>query len=152
MVKRAKSALMKILRDTPEFKPAEVAVAEEVMDSYLLNPGGSGYHALVAQDGPAVRGYICYGPAPMTESTWNIYWMAVSAQNRGRGTGRALLTGAEDRIKEAGGRLIIIETSSQTGYEKTRRFYLNHGYEVIAGLPDFYAPGDGKIILQKRLG
>ena len=143
---------MKILRDTPEFKPAEVAVAEEVVDSYLLTPDGSGYHALVAEADSAVSGYICYGLAPMTESTWDIYWMAVSAGNQGRGTGRALLTGAEDKIKEAKGKLIIIETSSQPQYEKTRRFYLSRGYEVIARLPDFYAPGDDKLILQKRLG
>ena len=62
-----------------------------------------------------------------------------------------MLAYAEDKIKEAEGRLIVIETSSQPGYEKTRRFYLKHGYEAIARLPDFYAPGDDKIILQKRL-
>jgi ribosomal protein S18 acetylase RimI-like enzyme len=151
MIKGDKSALMKLLRSLPEFKSAEVAVAEEVIDSYLADPAGSGYNTLVAKDGPAVIGYICYGPTPLTEGIWDIYWMAVSAEKQGKGVGGALLTYAEDRIREAKGRLIIIETSSQEGYQKTRRFYLNHGYKVIARLPDFYALGDDKIILQKRL-
>ena len=142
---------MKILRDTPEFKPAEVVVAEEVIDSYLGDPDGSGYNTLVAEADSTVIGYICYGPTPLTEGTWDIYWMAVSAEKQGKGTGGVLLAHAENRMKESQGRLIFIETSSQAGYEKTRRFYLSHGYQVIGRLPGFYAPGDDKIILQKRL-
>jgi len=151
MAKKDKPALMALLHGTPEFKPAEVVVAEEVIDSYLADPVGSGYNTLVSQNGPAVIGYICYGPTPLTEGTWDVYWIAVLAGRQGRGTGGALLDYAEDKIKEAGGGLIIIETSYQPGYEKTRRFYLNHGYKAIARLPDFYAPGDDQLILQKRL-
>lgn len=151
MLKRDKPALITLLRATPEFKPAEVVVAEEVIDSYLADPAGSGYNTLVAKDGPAISGYICYGPTPLTEGTWDVYWIAVAAGEQGKGVGSALLTYAEDKIKEAGGRLIVIETSSQPSYGKSRRFYSNHGYEAIARLPDFYAPGDDKIILQKRL-
>jgi len=151
MVKGDKPALMALLRSLPEFKPAEVVVAEEVIDSYLADPHGSGYHVFVAEADSAIAGYICYGPTPLTEGTWDIYWMAVSAEKQGKGVGGALLAYAEDKIREAGGRLIIIETSSQPEYEKTRRFHLSHGYEVIARISDFYAPGDDKLILQKRL-
>jgi GNAT superfamily N-acetyltransferase len=142
---------MALLRGLPQFKPAEVVVAGEVIDSYLADPAGSGYNTLVAEDGSAINGYICYGPTPLTEGTWDVYWMAVSAEEQGKGAGSALLSSAEDKIKEAKGRLIVIETSSQASYVKSRRFYLNHSYEAIARLPDFYAPGDDKIILQKRL-
>jgi len=151
MVKGDKPALMALLRGTPEFKLAEVVVAEEVIDSCLADPAGSGYNTLVAEADSVITGYICYGPTPLTEGTWDVYWMAVAAEKQGKGTGGALLAYAEDKIEEAKGRLIIIETSSQAGYEKTRRFYLNHGYEAIARLSDFYAPGDDKLILQKRL-
>jgi ribosomal protein S18 acetylase RimI-like enzyme len=151
MIKGDKPALITLLRATPEFKPAEVVVAEEVIDSYLADPAGSGYNTLVVEDGPAISGYICYGPTPLTEGTWDVYWMAVSAEKQDKGVGGALLAYAEDKIKEAKGRLIVIETSSQLSYVKSRRFYSNHGYEAIARLPDFYAPGDDKIILQKRL-
>jgi hypothetical protein len=58
---------------------------------------------------------------------------------------------AERDIVRAKGRLAIIETSSTPAYEKTRHFYLSQGYEVICRIPDFYAPGDDKLILQKRL-
>ena len=146
-----KPRVTEILRGTPEFKPFEVAVAEELIDSYLDDPVGSGYHILVAEVDSTVAGYICYGPTPLTDGTWDIYWMAVASEKQGRGIGSALMESAEKEIGRAKGRLVIIETSSTPAYEKTRYFYLSHGYEVICRIPDFYAPGDDKLILQKRL-
>jgi len=142
---------MEILKDTPEFKPSEVVVAEEVIDDCLNDPVNSGYHILVAEDGSAIAGYICYGPTPLTDGTWDIYWEAVAQEKRGQGIGSALMKAAEEEIRKAEGRLAIIETSSTPAYEKTRRFYLGVGYEIIARIPDFYSPGDDKLILQKRL-
>jgi ribosomal protein S18 acetylase RimI-like enzyme len=140
-----------ILRSTPEFKPFEVVVAEELIDSYLEDPSSSGYHILVAEVNSTVTGYICYGPTPLTEGTWDIYWLAVTREKQGQGIGSALMKSAEKEIVEAKGRLAIIETSSTPAYEKTRRFHISHGYEIVAYIPDFYVPGDDKLILQKRL-
>jgi ribosomal protein S18 acetylase RimI-like enzyme len=142
---------MQILRNTPEFKSPEVVVAEEVIDSYLNDPSNSGYSILVAEDGPAMVGYICYGPTPLTDGTWDLYWEAVEREKQGQGIGNSLMKAAEAEIKKAKGRLALIETSSTPVYEKTRRFLFSQGYEVIACIPDFYSPGDDKVILQKRL-
>ena len=65
---------------------------------------------------------------------------------------RVLLQAAEKEIRKAKGRLALIETSSAPAYEKTRRFHLGLGYEIIARIPDFYSPSDDKLILQKLLG
>ncbi len=147
-----KPALVQILRHTPEFKPYEVEVAEEVIDGYLRDPKGTGYHALVADSGSEVAGYICYGQTPCTAGTWDIYWVAVDGDKRGQGIGGALTKAAEDAIGKLRGRLILIETSTSPIYENTRRFYLGQGYEIVARIPDFYSPGDDLLIMQKRLG
>jgi len=123
-------------------------VAEEIIDSYLNDP--ESYRILVAEDGTGIAGYVCYGLTPLTESTWDIYWLAVSRERQGRGIGSALMTAAEGEIKQARGRLVIIETSAKPEYEKTRRFYRSHKYDFVCQIADFYAPGDDKIILQKR--
>ena len=128
-----------------------MAVAEELIDSYLDNPSGSGYHILVAEIDSTVEGYICYGSTPLTEGTWDIYWVAVARKRQDQGIGSALIRSAEEEIVEAEGRLSIIETSSTPAYEKTRNFHLSHGYEIVARIPDFYAPGDDRLILQKLL-
>ena len=128
-----------------------MAVAEELIDSHLDDPSGSGYHILVAEVDSTVEGYICYGPTPLTDGTWDIYWLAVSQQKQGQGIGGTLMKSAEEKIVKAKGRLSIIETSSTPAYEKTRNFHVSHGYEIVASIPDFYAPGDDRLILQKRL-
>jgi ribosomal protein S18 acetylase RimI-like enzyme len=150
MVAGDKPALMRILRNTPEFKPFEVVVAEEVIDSYLNDPR-AGYFTLVAEDDGKIAGYICYGETPVTIGTWDIYWVAVDPTKRGRGIGKLLSEAAETAIKKAGGRMAIIETSSTPLYENTRKFYERRGYEPVARIPDFYMPGDDKLILRKKL-
>jgi len=149
--KKDKPVVMGILRSMPEFKPAEVTVAEEVIDSYLADTSRSGYHILVAEVDSTVAGYICYGPAPLTEGTWDIYWIVVTPEKQGQGIGSALIAFAEGKIRGAGGRLVLVETSSKPQYEETRRFYQHQGYELICRISDFYAPGDDKLVLQKRL-
>jgi GNAT superfamily N-acetyltransferase len=146
-----KTTIMQILRDTPEFTPVDLTVAEEVIDSYLRDPSGLGYHTLVAEVDSLVVGYISYGPTPLTEGTWDIYWIAVAPKEQGHGVGSALLAFAEGKIKEARGRLVLVETSSKPEYERTRRFYHSRGYELVCRIADFYAPGDDKLIFQKRL-
>jgi ribosomal protein S18 acetylase RimI-like enzyme len=151
MVAGDKPALMQILRNTPEFKPFEVVVAEEVIDTYLTDADGTGYFILIAEDYAKIAGYICYGETPCTVGTWDIYWVAVARQMRGRGLGRMLTDAAETAIEKKQGRLAIIETSSTELYKNTREFYRRRGYETVARIPDFYSPGDDKLILRKVL-
>lgn len=146
-----KPALMALLRITPEFKPYEVIVAEEVIDAYLEDANGFGYNILVAIDDGTVAGYICYGSTPCTVGTWDVYWEAVDLEKRGRGIGVALTEAAEAAIIKADGRLAIIETSSTPLYENTRRFHGARGYETVARVADFYSPGDDRLIMVKRL-
>jgi ribosomal protein S18 acetylase RimI-like enzyme len=151
MTPKDKPTIMQILQATPEFTIGEVVVAEELVDCYLDDPLSSGYLTFVAEVNSRVVGYICIGPTPLTEGTWDIYWIAVSREEQIRGTGTALLAFAEDKIRESRGRLAFIETSSKTGYDKTRSFYRSRGYELVYQIADFYAPGDDKLILLKRL-
>jgi len=68
---------------------------------------------------------------------------------RGRGLGKQLTARTEEAIRAAGGHRVYIETSSREQYVPTREFYLRIGYQVEAVVEDFYAPGDGKVILVK---
>ena len=147
-----KLAVMEILRNTSEFKPMEVEVAEELIDAYLDDGIKSGYIHMVGEADSRVSGYICYGPTPLTEGTWDVYWMAVSVQQQRHGVGKALLTAAEADIQKKKGRLILIETSSKSNYEKAQRFYSKQGYDMVSRIVDFYEPGDDKLTYLKRVG
>jgi len=143
---------MTILRATPEFLPHEVEIAEELIDACLADQKESGYYILVAEADGRVAGYICFGNTPLTEGTWDIYWLAVERALQGQGIGRALMKEAEESIKAMHGRLAVIETSGKPDYNKTIRFHIQQGYKETAIIPDFYAVGDPKIIMVKKLG
>jgi ribosomal protein S18 acetylase RimI-like enzyme len=146
-----KNAVMEILRNTSEFKPVEVDVAEELIDAYLDEGLMSGYYNYVCEVDGQVLGYICYGPTPLTEGTYDVYWMAVSLQAQRQGVGRALLVAAESDIKARHGRLILIETSGKPNYIKAQNFYASRGYDMISRIADFYEPGDDKLTYLKRV-
>ena len=82
MIDEDKAEVMKILLTTPEFTISEVEVAEELIDSYLEYGTSSGYHILVAEVALKPAGYICYGPTPLTDGTWDIHWLAVAPGSR----------------------------------------------------------------------
>jgi ribosomal protein S18 acetylase RimI-like enzyme len=149
--KEYRPAIVTILRSTPEFKPSEVVVAEEVLDSYLHSPLDSGYFSNVVKLNSSIVGYVCFGPTPCTEGTWDLYWLVVERNYQGKGIGKYLLSYVEERIEKAQGRLIIIETSSTPEYDKTRKFYRTNGYELVCQIDDFYTPGDHKIVFRKKI-
>lgn len=96
-------------------------------------------------------GYACFGPHPLTQGTFDLYWIAVDPTVRGRGIGRALLSQVEAEIQARAGRLLLIETSGTPAYTAARRLYETCGYPCEAIVHDFYAPGDDLLIFSKHL-
>lgn len=144
-----RQALVRLVEATALFSAAEKDVAVEVLDAFLENPGKD-YFALGAftQRG-SLLGYACYGPTPCTSGTWDLYWIAVSGESRGRGIGTLLMEEIERRLVQQHARLVLIETSSRADYEPTRGFYERRGYEVVARVPDFYDVGDDRVIFAR---
>ena len=129
----------------------ELDVALDVLDSSFDHPDQD-YTALGAFSRRGdLLGYVCYGPTPCTRGTYDLYWIAVHPDAHGTGVGTALLQEVERRLVRTDARLVIIETSSLPAYEPTRAFYRKRGYEVVARVPDFYAPGDDRLIFARPL-
>lgn len=147
-----REAVLALVEATGFFRPAEVEVAREVLDAALAGGEGGHYQSFAACLGGRVVGWVCFGPTPCTEGTFDIYWIAVAREQQGKGIGAALMEYAEGLIAARGGRLAVVETSGRPDYEPTRRFYLGLGYREASRVRDFYAPGDDKVVYTKRLG
>ena len=152
MKREDKETVLDFIRLTNMFTPAEITVAQELMDIYLDQPGQQDYRLAVAENGGgSVVGYLAYGPTPLTAGTYDLYWIAVAPDRQGSGFGRELVNWLEEKAAAEGGRIVLIETSSQPKYEPTRRFYACLGYEEVSRIPDFYRPGDDRITYLKRI-
>ncbi len=144
-------AIIEITAESGVFKPVEIDCVEELWEDFIEKGTDSGYEFLVfCREEGQVVGYVCFGPHPLTEGTFDLYWIAVHPENRERGVGRALLAQVEERVREASGRLLLIETSGTLPYVPARHLYESAGYEREATIRDFYAPGDDLIVFSKR--
>jgi ribosomal protein S18 acetylase RimI-like enzyme len=145
-------ALVALTAGTGFFKPLEIDALGEVLDDYHAVNIAHGHRAFAWEEGGRILGYVYHAPAPMTDRTWYLYWIAVSKEAQRGGFGGRLLAFVEEDVRAQNGRLLLIETSSTPHYEPTRRFYLKHGYAQAAHIPDFYADGDGLVVFSKRIG
>jgi ribosomal protein S18 acetylase RimI-like enzyme len=155
LVAADRSGVFRILENAGNFTPAEVGIALELIDEWLELGEHSGYltYVLEARDPEKseVLGYVCFGPTPLTESTFDVYWIAVDKSKHRGGVGKRLLKFSEEEVVRRGGKMLLIETSSQETYGGTIQFYERTGYELVGKIPEYYKPGDDKLIFAKRL-
>lgn len=145
------SQIQDIAVRTRLFNQEEVETVEALWQDYLtVGPVVGGYNFIVERDGEKVLGFACYGPRDLTSGVFDLYWIAVDASVQRNGVGRRLLIAAEEAVRQAGGRMLIAETSGSPDYEPTRKFYLGMGYAMEATIRDFYSAGDDLAIFVKR--
>ncbi len=163
-----RAALLRLVADQTNFTEDEKKIAGEVIDDGLL--GRDDYRLLIAGEvtdhgtsrpglanlpaGKRLQGagellaFICFGPIPMTERSFDLYWIATAPAHGRRGIASRLLAAME---KELNGSVVYVDTSSTAGYARARAFYEKNGYRIAARLQDFYKPGDDRVIYRKEL-
>jgi ribosomal protein S18 acetylase RimI-like enzyme len=153
---RDRERIHQILVATARFSEEEVKCAMELVDLSLEHPEKNDYyvHVLETPDsGPSrsVQGYVCFGPTPLTDGVFDLYWIAVDPNRQGQGIGQLLLKFVENEVRRQKGRMLLIETSSKESYGPTLRFYERSGYDEISRIKDFYRIEDDKVIFCKKL-
>src|SRR5262245_57039161 len=161
-----RAQLIDILSQGAGFRSAEVACAIELLDAALAPADGGGdsdrdsdsdgYEARVAVTnetgtGDRVVGYACFGATPMTDATYDLYWLVVADDARGRGIGGQLWAAVEIELRQRGARVVRVETSSLEGQGGARRFYEKTGFRLSGAIPDFYRQGDDLLVFAKVL-
>ena len=135
-----------LIHATGVFTDAEIRVAEELAQERLSRGDSCDYYFVMAEQDGSLIGYTCYGPIACTISSYDIYWIAVHPELQRGGLGRRLIEETGRFIRGSGGTRIYVETSQRPQYDGSRAFYKNAGYRLETVVPDFYAPGDGKVI------
>ncbi len=143
--------LMELARKIELFFQNDFEIIEELWTEFAKKGDvDSHYHFVVAKQGDHFLGFACYGQRPLTDGTFDLYWIGVNQQQQGQGIGKALLRTVEEKIRHLGGRMLIAETEGKLSFEPTRRFYLAAGYEIEARIRDFYRPEEDLFIFIKR--
>ncbi|MBN1828084.1 MAG: GNAT family N-acetyltransferase [Deltaproteobacteria bacterium] len=152
LVESDRPALVNLIKGQAVFRKEERIVAVEVLDEALKKGDESGYFFYCAfTERLSLAGYICFGPIPMTDNRYDLYWLAVDRRFTRMGYATELMSAAEKAIRSRGGKSIYIETSSLEAYHPARELYKRFGYHITARIKDFYRFGDDKIIYAKHV-
>lgn len=146
-------AIARVAQDAGVFTTEELKVVQEMVEGFF-NPEPRDDHTFVVfrnGDPNSIAGFACYGPTPLAQGIWDLYWICVDRTQQANGYGGILLREIENRVRANNGRAVYLETSSSSEYQRARDFYQRHGYECVACLTDFYAPGEDKIVYRKVL-
>jgi len=138
-------------RGTEAFKPIEIQALQEVLDDFHAQNAADGHRAVALEVNGVLAGFAYFAEAAMTDRTWSLWWIVVECSLQAQGIGGKLLSYVETAVRQAGGRQLLIETSSLPKYELTHRFYLKYGYSQVAAVKDYYADADDMLYYCKRM-
>lgn len=150
--KRDIQSIRDIVVSTGFFYDHEVEIAVELVIERLNLGEDTGYYFVFAEEDGITVAYSCFGPITMSKTSFDLYWMAVHNDLRGKGIGKQLLRETFNQARIMNCKIIIAETSGLPHYAPTRAFYDSTGFELEARLKDFYAEGDDKLFYTKRIG
>lgn len=145
-------AIRQLLDESGFFYPFETEVVMDIFEETLLKGSeASGYYWYLLEEEGQLVGFANFGPNLVTLHSWDLYWLAVQENLKNSGLGTLLLTRTEETARGKGGKILWVETSGRALYQPTVAFYHRRGYTLEASLPEYYGPGDPKLIFRKNL-
>lgn len=144
-------ALVALSGSSGLFKPDELDAVRGMLDEYHATNAASGHNIITYEDGGRPVGIAYFAPKGFTDRVWELLMIAVDGPRHRQGIGSELLVAVENAVRASSGRMLLIETSDKSSFERTRLFYRKHGYAEVARIPDYFADGDGKASFVKRL-
>jgi len=144
--------ILEIAVKTQVFSAQEIEILREVAGDYVKRPDEN-YSLITVHDQSDLAGFIIFGRTPLTENTWDLYWLALDPVCHGRGLGMQLMNDLFARTGTQQGRraVIRIETSSRPEYARARQLYLRSGFLQAGRIDHFYQSNDHLMIYSKQL-
>ena len=144
-----KESIFQIILTTNNFNEKDKKVAIDLIETYIENRYDGSYVECLIKDGKVI-GFIYYEEAPLCEGVFEIYYVAIAPDERGKGYGKLFFSDLETRLKKKGLRIMLLETSSIDEYIPTMKFYESIGYRAVGRIKDYYKSGDDKLTYEKR--
>ena len=148
LTKQHDLAALQLVLDGTGLFPSEML--PDMLGEFLAGETTEEIWLTCEQEGEAI-GFCFAVPEQLAEGTWNMRAIAVLPSVQRGGAGRLMVATLEEKLRAAGHRVLIADTSGTAEFELTRRFYQKNGYHEEARIRDFWAAGDDKVIYWKAL-
>lgn len=139
---------LKQVVDSSELFPSEYL--DEMISDYFDNPDTQDiWFTYIDNNKQLAIGYCV--PEKFTDGTYNLLAIGVSQDSQRKGIASQMMNYIEERLKQNGGRLLIVETSSDDAQIGARNLYKKLGYLQAAVITDFWKDGEHKLVFWKKL-
>jgi len=135
-----------VLRSLPMWFGIEPALVMYADDTVRLP-------TFAAVEGSEIQGFISL--RQHFPQAWEVHCLAVRAEARNHGIGKALLAHAEGWLSKQGVSLLQVKTVAATSaskeYAQTREFYAHVGFQPLEVFPELWSPRNPCLQLVKLL-
>jgi GNAT superfamily N-acetyltransferase len=143
----AKDQCEAILRSVPQWFGIEEALVHYVSDTAVLP-------TFAIQSGEQLEAFLSL--REHFPKAWEVHCIAVRADARRKGYGKALMIHAEDWLVTRGVEVLQVKTVAQkktaSAYDETRPFYYAMGFTPLEIFPELWAPQNPCLQLVKFIG
>ena len=143
-------AVARLAETSGLFSADELHEVTAMAESFVHGDVDEG-HVWVIHEGDSPDGVAYFAPEGFSDGVWNLYMLAVSPDSHGRGVGAEIVEYVTDTVRDRGGRILLVETSGDASFERTRSFYEMCGFVREATIRDYYGPGEDKVVFWKSL-
>ena len=144
-------AYVQMARDLDVFYESELRMLGDLLEQ-IRNKTSKNYTLFDEREGEHILGFVVFRKTPMTDHSWDIYWLVVDKDRHRKGIGKKLLKRVEEFIVANDEKAIIrVETSSHRDYACAVDFYSKTGFAPVGTIPDFYEKDDDLLIFYKRV-
>lgn len=139
---------LRTVLDSCELFPSEYL--DEMIADYFNNADTQDFwFTCIVNNLPVAIGYCV--PEKLTKGTYNLLAIGVTEDFQRKGIAKAMMNYIERQLKSKGGRILIVETSSDDAQIGARNLYQKNGYNQEAVIRDFWNDGEDKIVFWKKL-
>lgn len=121
--------------------------AHEVYPSFFFRQAHDlwpGWLWIARHEAGPLAGYVLAAPARKPGLAW-LLSAATAPADRGRGVGSQLLTALLATLRAEDVRRVRLTVHPQN---PARRLYARHGFQALAEEPDYFGPGEPRLVLQ----
>jgi ribosomal protein S18 acetylase RimI-like enzyme len=123
---------------------------DEMIADYFKNVDTQDiWFTYIDNNSPVAIGYCVH--EKLTSGTYNLLAIGVAESYQRKGVAIEMMNYIEQLLRQQNGRILIVETSSDSAQFGARKLYEKIGYKQETVIRDFWNDGEDKIVFWKKL-
>jgi ribosomal protein S18 acetylase RimI-like enzyme len=137
-----RQSVVSMARATRVFSDEEVVLLEEHFQAHVEGIEDHRYQFLGYYRNAELRGFICWGPTPLSTTMADVYWVCTAREAQRQGIATKLFAAAAEAAARGGRLSFVVWMSGRSALTPVHGFLEKLGFRLKATIADYYDKGD----------